>query len=160
MSAEPVSDFTAPEPLDDSPAAPATNPLEEVAQPETPRDSRFDMIRRWWPAAAATAAWIGFGWAWIVIFIDRASTVSPGGPGLLGLYAVVMLTATLVWRAYNRRLHARLGARRRIPRVRESWRVDHCGRVLRAEWADVRAARVVDVEIEDGVKSFRPGAST
>ena len=157
MHAEPVSEFSEPELPPDPPVEPVSASKEPSPPEVLPDRGPLDMLRHWWPVVAAALAWIGFGWAWIVIFLDRASSVSLGGPSVLGLYFVSMLTATLVWRAHNRRLHAKLGPRQRIPRVRETWRVDHCGRVLRADWSAVRAARVVHVDVADEVKSFRPG---
>lgn len=93
---------------------------------------------------------LGVAW-WAVLRRDPGTWVAQ----LLvpAVAAVVVTAVTLAWVRHNRGIYQRKGPRRGVPAVDEPWTRDSLGRPL-AFAPDVLHARVVRLELADGVKRY------
>ena len=97
--------------------------------------------------------WVGFVWMWWQVAgrpWDSADLVV-----LIAASLIALPTVTLLWVVHNIALHRRKGPRTHSAVVFADYPNDWNGREVKADWAAVRAARIVVIEVVDGAKHYR-----
>lgn len=96
--------------------------------------------------ALAVAGWLAFVVLWLrTLSYTRAATLSTIGL-LIAVALVVVLGATALWIRHNLAIYRRKGPRRAVPPVDATFERDAIGRVLVADWDEVRTSAYVLVD--------------
>lgn len=102
--------------------------------------------------------WAFFGWLWWQVALSTTAQQLLTAVALVLLAAAFCLALTLLWIAHNVRIFRRKGQRTGRPAVPIDYGTDWTRRPVVADWAAVRAARIVIVDPGPDRKSFVPGS--
>ena len=117
-------------------------------------------LRRLLYGIIGAAGWIGFGWAWYVVFYKRTPDQTLRGLLALLIFLVFVVVITLAWMRHNVALSRRKTPRTQVPYVKEDYSRDHFGRAVHAEWAAVREAGMVTIDYDDASKTYVTGGAS
>jgi len=91
------------------------------------------------------------GW-WVTItdgrFVDTRALLA------LPAFAVAVAVVTVAWVGHNRAIYRRKGPRRAVPAGAHDWRFDRLGRIVLADEARLRDARIITVSVSGSFKSY------
>jgi hypothetical protein len=98
--------------------------------------------------------WLVFaGFWWHVLATQR---IDPRDVFLLIAGSLLIVPAvTLSWVVHNRNIHRRKGPRTRVRQVEEAYAQDWAGSPIHADWAALKRARVVTIQVDGAGKHFR-----
>jgi hypothetical protein len=125
-------------------------------RPEPPIRGTDSALWRTIYGLLCAAGWVGFGWAWYVVFYKRTPQQTLEGVIALAIFLLFVVVVTLAWMRHNIVLHRRKGPRSIIPLVTEDWSHDRIGRPVSADWAAVKEAELVIVEVTASGKTYTP----
>lgn len=114
--------------------------------------------RRLGHAALILLGWVVFVWGWFHVTAARPEI---GELRVLLVAALLVVPVlTLTWVAHNVGIYRRKGPRRAVRAIELDYPRDFNGRFIRADWAALQAARVIEIGIDDeNDKCFLPVAA-
>lgn len=111
--------------------------------------------RRLLHALLLLAGWMLFFWFWWHVVttqeIDSRQVML-----LIGGAVLLLPLLTLMWVLHNRNIFKLKGPRTCVRVVQEDYRADWEGRAVHADWAGLKSARVVTIEVDESGKHYRP----
>jgi hypothetical protein len=119
-------------------------------------------VRHLWHILASVGMWCLFGYYWRVVLDREIGPDTVRAMLLLGGLNVVGLVITMTWIAHNLRLARRFADRRRAvrdpgPPAYERDTIDRP--ITRPDLAELRRARVIDIDADAGTKTVTIAAA-
>jgi hypothetical protein len=99
------------------------------------------------------AGWAIFVWFWWHVLTTQSIDHAVLGWLIIGSLVLFPLI-TFAWVAHNVALFHSKGARTQVREIKKQYSRDWTGRSVEANWPAIRAARAIDIRLDDGIKQF------
>jgi hypothetical protein len=107
-----------------------------------------------WHTLLVAFGWCIFGGFWWFILLQKSHPPLSNIVWLLAGTLVLLPVVTLYWVLHNRGIYARKGPRRQVQVVETLYAQDWAGRPVRAQFDQLRQARLITIDSSNGEKRF------
>lgn len=121
----------------------------------TQRPPLDGLARKLLHAVLLLAGWIVFFWFWWHVATTQEINTRQAVL-LIGASLLMLPLVTLAWVMHNRNIFKLKGPRTGMREVRTDYRTDWEGRAVQADWAGLKTARIVTIEVNESGKHYRP----
>lgn len=101
------------------------------------------------------AGWALFAWFWWHVLATQR--INPHDIAILIAGSLLFLPIlTLAWVLHNRNIYRLKGPRTTVRQIAETYAKDWEGKQVHASWADLKTVRIVNIDVDESGKHYRP----